>query len=185
MVSFIYHHTKLALLISPLLRFVLSALGIFSVTPGTKDYVLGSPIFEHVRISRTQQKFDYKSVHYYELNDNYYGDALTVVPTVQSKFLDIVSVGARPGIYTVNYVLLNNSIINEPTISDNMLQEDGVLRFIMSGEEMPNQNSFDRKQYLPAQSSQSEINIKLENIINSQNSHILALTAEVKILKGF
>ena len=31
---------------------MLSALGLFSVAPGTPDYVLGSPIFRHVRIAR-------------------------------------------------------------------------------------------------------------------------------------
>jgi hypothetical protein len=31
-------------------RFVLSALGLYSVAPGTEEYVLGSPIFKHVRI---------------------------------------------------------------------------------------------------------------------------------------
>ena len=33
-------------------RFVLSALGLFALTPGVPSYVLGSPVFRHLRISR-------------------------------------------------------------------------------------------------------------------------------------
>ena len=49
-------------------RFVLSALGLYSVTPGTKGYVLGSPLFRHVRISRDAEMNVY---------DNYYEFGLT------------------------------------------------------------------------------------------------------------
>lgn len=46
-------------------RFVLSALGLYPVTPGTRGYVLGSPVFKHVRISRDERANKYEN--YYEM----------------------------------------------------------------------------------------------------------------------
>jgi hypothetical protein len=38
--------------------YVLSALGLYVTTPGTTEYVLGSPVFRHVRISRSPETYD-------------------------------------------------------------------------------------------------------------------------------
>lgn len=37
---------------------MLSALGLYATTPGTPEYVLGSPVFRHVRISRQPEPYD-------------------------------------------------------------------------------------------------------------------------------
>ena len=50
-------------------RFVLSALGLYSVTPGTKGYVLGSPLFRHVRISRDPEINVYDNYYEFPLAD--------------------------------------------------------------------------------------------------------------------
>ena len=50
-------------------RFVLSALGLYAVTPGTKGYVLGSPLFRHVRISRDPEMNAYDNYYEFPLAD--------------------------------------------------------------------------------------------------------------------
>jgi hypothetical protein len=38
--------------------YVLSALGLYATTPGTTEYVLGSPVFRHVRIARSAEPYE-------------------------------------------------------------------------------------------------------------------------------
>lgn len=122
--------------------FVLSALGLYSVTPGTSDYVLGSPVFHHVRINRDPSQLFY--------NDYYDTDYLTSklkdsvakrkegsLQTDSKRYLDIVCKGTRPDVVLVDKVLYNDKEITGATIDDALLQRDAVLRFLMVGEESP------------------------------------------------
>lgn len=88
--------------------FVLSALGVFVTTPSTEDYVLGSPVFRHVRITR-----------------------------VDGAVLDVIAPGTREGVARVRKVLLNGVEVKGPTVKDRELQggSHSELRFIMEGED--------------------------------------------------
>lgn len=104
--------------------YVLSALGLFVTTPGTTQYVLGSPLFRHVRITRPNSK---------DKNSN--------LDSSFNKYLDIVAVGTSATAVTVDTVLYNNKVISDPTIDDKLLQQDGVLRFVMTGEKNSNNDN--------------------------------------------
>jgi putative alpha-1,2-mannosidase len=117
---------------------VLSSLGLYSVTPGTTQYVLGrwvvlfrfvlcffvlkpdcvlcSPIFKHVRIYRPFDK--------------------TATSAGQMAYLDIVALGTSEHDYLVDEVLINDVPLDTPTIDDALVQRDGVLRFVMKGEKV-------------------------------------------------
>jgi len=91
--------------------FVLSALGVFVTTPSTEEYVLGSPVFRHVRITRNN-----------------------------GAVLDIFAPGTREDVVRVRKVLLNGEEINGPTVKDSQLRLAGQglhteLRFLMEGED--------------------------------------------------
>eukprot|EP01036_Dinobryon_divergens_P029890 gene29888-39058_t len=86
--------------------FVLSALGLYSVTPGTKGYVLGSPLFRHVRISRDPEINVYDNYYEFPLADEPLADK------VASKGLDIVSKGAGSHVCMVEKVMLNGTLIS-------------------------------------------------------------------------
>ena len=91
--------------------FVLSALGLFSTTPGTPDLVLGSPLFRHVAINRN-------------------------IPEKQP--LHIVALGTDDDVMHVDRYLWRGSKHNSQknTISDITLGEGGVLQFVMVGEKI-------------------------------------------------
>ena len=89
--------------------FVLSALGLFSTTPGTPDLVLGSPLFKHVVIDRN-------------------------LPDKQP--LHIVALGTDEQVVHVDKYLWNGSKHNDAknTISEVTIGDGGILQFVMSGE---------------------------------------------------
>ena len=112
---------------------MLSALGLYVVTPGTLDYVLGSPVFRHVRIARTAQPYDNYYDTSYELSTISSGSGGDSV--VHDKYLDIIALGTGPGSVYVDQVTLNNEPVAGVVVDDTALQQDCVLRFIMRGEE--------------------------------------------------
>lgn len=101
--------------------FVLSALGLYSTTPGTPDYVLGTPLFRHVRVARPV------------LDDD--GRILADRPALA---LDIVALGAAGASGRVAEVLINDQKVDlaSSTVDYSALQA-GVLRFVMAGERRP------------------------------------------------
>lgn len=123
--------------------FVLSALGLYSATPGSTDYILGSPIFRHVRIDRNSiVKYD----NYYEIS---FEESQAIATAHRSgsnkkkekdenKYLDIIAIGTRPDIVYVDRVTINGTVVSGSTINDALLQQDGVLRFQMRGESAMN-----------------------------------------------
>eukprot|EP01038_Epipyxis_sp_PR26KG_P009005 gene9005-12147_t len=103
--------------------FVLSALGLYSITPGTRDYVVGSPIFKHVRISRDERDYDLNNID--DIDNN-----------IPHRSLDIIAIGTTPSNYHVEQITINGTIIKTlPLIDDELLQRSGVLRFHMEGED--------------------------------------------------
>ena len=102
--------------------FVLSALGLYAAVPSTPDYVLGSPIFKHVRVKR-----GYSTVP----SGLSFGVSGT---STGNSYLDIVALGTSKSNIHVAQVVWNNNVIAANTISDELLQGDGILRFIMEGE---------------------------------------------------
>lgn len=102
--------------------FVLSALGLFSIAPGTPDYILGSPIFRHVRIQRGPRVAALGGMLGVSDESSYDG------------YLDIVALGTSNEAVHVAYVSIDNVEVKENFIVDGKLQRDGVLRFVMEGE---------------------------------------------------
>jgi hypothetical protein len=122
--------------------YVLSALGLYVVSPGTVDYVLGSPVFRHVRIARSPADTAY---------DSYYGTSYEQQQQQQqlggtamkdqedasrkNEYLDIIALGTGPEAVYVDQVTMNDKPVPGATIDDPALQRDGVLRFVMRGEQ--------------------------------------------------
>ena len=87
--------------------YVMSALGLFSVAPGSPDYVLGTPIFKHVKIQ--------------------YGRSRPP--------LHIIARGTSSDVLHVQSVYFNGQKVAASTISDALVQNGGVLQFVMEREE--------------------------------------------------
>ena len=130
--------------------FVLSALGLFSTTPGTPDYVLGTPLFRHVRINRNPKP---------QVSQAVTGNGAVGEPQHRrghsadaEQFLDIVALGTSETSIHVNKVTMNDRpVTNIATISDTLLQKDGVLRFYFDGEDAS--APFNRNAKAPAHAS--------------------------------
>eukprot|EP00605_Chrysophyceae_sp_TOSAG23-4_P002195 GSChrysophyteH1.ASY1.ANO1.2425.1 assembled CDS len=109
--------------------YVLSALGLFSTTPGTPDYVAGSPIFRHVRIHRTPEPMPSPSIS---------GNGAV------GEFTDIVALGTSDVDMHVSKISWNGDSLPDnmfrgtetvpAVIHNSLLMKDGVLRFYMKGE---------------------------------------------------
>lgn len=145
--------------------YVLSALGLYVVTPGTTDYVLGSPVFRHVRISRNAEPY----ANYYATS---YEQQLTSSIKLtdsdsQHKYLDIIALGTGPGTVYVDQVTLNNKPVAGATVDDGSLQQDAVLRFIMRGEE--NSHEIEHHVQTVHMTTTSQLEEKLRIASNSAN----------------
>ena len=103
--------------------FVLSALGLYSTTPGTKDYVMGSPVFKHVRIMRGYETVP-ERLQLGESDPSVKGD----------QWLDIVALGTKPGTERVQEVQFDNAPLQDAIISNDILKGRGILRFVMENE---------------------------------------------------
>ena len=88
--------------------FVLSALGLYSVAPGSTDYVIGSPLFRHVKIRKGISEGD--------------------------TDLDIVALGTDAETFHVSKIFFDQQEINGPSVSDILLKRGGILQFVMDGE---------------------------------------------------
>jgi predicted alpha-1,2-mannosidase len=106
--------------------FVLSALGLYSITPGTKDYVLGSPLFRHVRIARN-------SFISCLTPGTDRGDVVNREDKTE-KYLDIFAPATSPDTIYVSKVFYDDKEIQSDVIDNSLLMKDGILRFVMEGE---------------------------------------------------
>ena len=113
--------------------YILSALGLYVTTPGTTEYVLGSPIFKHVRVS-------------YPIPIT--TDTGTVVGAVSSSSsvslseqfytLDITAPGTDEAKVRVESVILNDNKVTSAVIThDNLLPSaidpSRTIQFVMQG----------------------------------------------------
>eukprot|EP00981_Chlorochromonas_danica_P006116 scaffold1290_cov248-Ochromonas_danica.AAC.1 len=110
--------------------FVLSALGLFSVTPGTPDYILSSPLFKHVRIVRSSIKNDFGFASCATPNT---GDAV-YVSDGRERYLDIFAKGTGEDHVYVKKVLFNGTELTKHSIHNAWLMGDGILQFVMEGD---------------------------------------------------
>lgn len=119
--------------------FVLSALGLYSTTPGTADYVIGTPLFKHVRIARPA------------LNSITGQIALEEDGHPSKGSLDLIATGTSAACSHVSEVLVSGEqgelekldLLSAAatglasTISYDKLNHPGVVRFVMCNERMP------------------------------------------------
>jgi hypothetical protein len=100
--------------------FVLSALGLFSTTPGTPDYVLTSPLFKHVVIHRS--------------NEPHFTASGSSSSTTGSEDFHIIARNAAPLNIHSTKILLNGEVVTTATLSDRVIQPGGVLQFFLETE---------------------------------------------------
>ncbi len=114
--------------------FVLSALGLFSVTPGSANYVAASPIFPHVRISRSDEK---------DKSFSGYLDLFTFLPSksekdsLSSSHTKFPSQDTKP--YFVQKVQVisdggDSNVIENHKIHYKYVNKPGIIRFILESE---------------------------------------------------
>ena len=102
--------------------FVLAALGLYAAAPGTEEYVMGSPIFRHVKVSLPADT----------------GGPIGARP---ARELNIVAKGTSKKNIFVDGVSLNGQAVSGPVVMDSALQQGGILRFVMEGED-PNSSPY-------------------------------------------
>lgn len=117
--------------------FVLSALGLFSVTPGSANYVASSPIFPHVRISRSNEK----EVNQGDKGIPAYGylDLFAFLPpkTEQDSSAKAQSKESKP--YYVQKVQVvsddgDSNMIENHKVHYKYVSKPGVIRFLLESE---------------------------------------------------
>jgi hypothetical protein len=93
--------------------FVLSALGLFSTTPGTPDYVMNTPLFKHTVIHRGSDS---------DMSDT-------------TNDFHIIAKGAETSSIHTSKVTLNGVEVTAPTISDYEIVGGSVLQFFLTSED--------------------------------------------------
>jgi len=145
--------------------FVLSALGLYSVTPSSGDWVLGSPIFKWVRIHRKWE---------IDGNDKEEGGG---GGSDTEELLDIVAVGTGPDLKgsLVREVIVNGKKQSGPTILDKDIRK-GVLRFVMESEKPGGDVWEGESAALPIQKGERGQKIPVNSVDSSKALHELEET---------
>jgi len=114
--------------------FVLSSLGLFSLVPGTTDYVLGTPLFKHVTIARAPIESLNTAASLYTKDFKSIG---TGVPSkLNERSLHIIAKGTSETGISWDGIILDDKVVDGVTVSDIDLQNSAsVLRFVMEGED--------------------------------------------------
>ena len=110
--------------------YILSALGLYVTTPGTTEYVLGSPIFKHVRVSYPIPITDTDT----------HNTVPSSSPSLSERFytLDITAPGTDEATIRVESVILNNNkvtsaVITHDNILPSALHPSRTIQFVMQG----------------------------------------------------
>ena len=175
-----------------------------SVTPGTRDYVLGSPVFRHVRISRNEESYDNyyeRSIDESEAVHAVHGPKHSIDGSGGHRYLDIIAAGTGPSVLYVDKVMFNDTLVTGPTVDDAWLQQDGVLRFVMRGESNTQQAADDikmihRNSYLSSADGSGggdmdgeHFNIphfrRIEQELNAEKDQIAHLRQQLHELEGW
>lgn len=124
--------------------YVLSALGMFVVTPGSDKYVVGSPLFRHVRIAR---RSSHGLFNLFALTNPRLDPAITASTKTTSsstdEWLDIIALGNDNRVRTSQRIRWNQDTVvmdrsNTATyqqgvvLHDAQLQSHGLLQFFMT-----------------------------------------------------
>lgn len=99
--------------------FVLSALGLFSTTPGTPDYVLTTPLFKHVVIHRTINS---------SIKSN---PSKTTNQNIELDDFHVIAMNAESLNIHTQKILLNGKLVTSSTLSDYDISSGGVLQFFI------------------------------------------------------
>ena len=168
--------------------FVLSALGVFVTTPGTTEYVLGSPIFKHVKILKKSNTN----------NNSLLNKQQDSTVTGKDQYIEIKAPGTKQNIYKVTKVYMNDVEIIGPIINHNQLicassssSSSCVLYFQMEGDSGNNNNlpitvTVPIKTNLRIESNlQDNNNNNMDTVIDkSENSYINQLKVSLKHSQG-
>jgi hypothetical protein len=175
--------------------FVLSALGFYSIVPGSVDYVITSPLFRHVRIDRSK---DTPYSNYYEKPLT--PSALSPLNNKQAEqqlleegdYLDLFAFGTNEGeeanshkdesssLFVDKVVVIsdddqNNEVVIDSSpsknllISDRLLQKKGFVRFVYENEKTLSSSSTVRFSQL-GKSLHRKSTIQLEGGVGSSSS---------------
>lgn len=146
--------------------YVLSALGLFSTTPGTPDYVLGSPIFPHVRLARSEISDEFAFTGCITANTG--ANAGKAAKT--DRHLDIFALGTDRRHVYVSQVLFNGTAVSGNVIKNSWLMGDGVLQFVMEGEQLDSNNNDKLKAIHRTASNAIEQDIPVNAPVNTQKA---------------
>lgn len=91
--------------------FVLSALGLFSTTPGTPDYVMTTPLFKHTIVHRAEEGSN------------------------SAEDFHIIAKGADTSAIHTARITLDGDEITAPTLSDYDIRGGRVLQFVLTNED--------------------------------------------------
>lgn len=104
--------------------FVLSALGLYSATPGNAAYIAGSPIFRHVRITRDVGE----PLDLFAFLPDKQSDAVHTVTENESKDYFVQKVQFISHDHNQKVIIDNHKVDNK------YLKDGGILRFVLESE---------------------------------------------------
>lgn len=106
--------------------FVLSALGLYSIAPGSVDYVISKPLFRHVRITHPKKSSESEEEVSGEYLDLFAYDSVPPhTSSVSTSFVNKVTVESNGG--GNNAVTIGSD--QHYLISDHLLQGNNIIRF--------------------------------------------------------
>jgi hypothetical protein len=103
--------------------FVLSALGLFSTTPGTPDYVLTSPLFRHTVVHRSDEAHFIDTTKGIARGERSEGE--------EEDDFHIIAMNAAPLNVHTTKILFNGQLHSSPTLSDEVVRGGKVLQFFL------------------------------------------------------
>lgn len=111
--------------------FVEAALGMFSVVPGTRDYVITSPLFKHVRVNYNQNiPFEnYYAQSYDEQFPNGEPPTADSHDTTNDRYLDIIALGTSATNIVIDSVYINDELVTGPVLDHRKIVGKNVLRY--------------------------------------------------------
>jgi hypothetical protein len=147
--------------------FVLSALGLFSTTPGTPDYVLTSPLFKHVVLHRSDQP------HFLDTSKGAAGFSSLLTERAEDDF-HIIARNAAPLNVHSTKILFNGQLHTSPLLSDESIRGGGVLQFFLESAETSAESGHEPVEDL------EEVSIKAARDAQQRHGQSAGSTAEEK-----
>lgn len=144
--------------------FVLSALGLFSTTPGTPDYVLNTPLFKHTVIHRGSDSN----------------------PSDNTNDFHIIAKGAETGSIHTHRITLNGADVTTPTISDYDVNGGSVLQFYLTTEDkLSAPVSIEEARSFNQKNGNFEVKLQRQNqVINDLQEQLASLRKHPTVTSG-